>query len=303
MNESKSYIFKFWWLILIILLIPIIVWGLTLIQTPYIPKGYLVDEHDWLSFFGGYLGSCITVLITLYILRITTNQNNKNLRDTLQMSINTARYSDANNEIATIKRVLDNNYRLLDYHRFSEALLYIKNGNYNYSRQLLLEISRDIEMATSSSDIYLKAYKENRTVVEQQYFDVFENVIKDFGLMVNDFNFITSIPEFLSTHQSADVFYTYVNNVYENLKTLSSLFGKVKSAYKTDENFFTLFSEKPKRESINDILIDVYDVITQRLKSMVNEHSSKIVLLTVTQELIKYKEAEADKILTDKLDN
>lgn len=301
MKESKNFMCKYWWLILIIFLIPIIIWGLTLIQTPYMPKGYLIDERDWLSFFGGYLGSCITILITLYILRITTNQNHNSLSKTLQMSINAARFTDANNEIATIRKVLDDNYRLLDYQRFIKALVWIKIRNYNIANQLLLDITHDVEMVASSSDIYLKAYNDNKSKAEEHYFDVFEELLSKFGVLVNDFNFITTLPDFISKHDSVEDIYTYIDFMYQKLQELSSLSEKVKMEYKSDNNFFALFLKKPRRETKEELLEDIDDATTKRLMSVLNEYSNKNELLDVTKEFLKFKEAEADKILTDKL--
>lgn len=299
----KAFLCKYWWLVLVFILIPVIVWIITLIPRPYAPIVYYINESHWLSFFGGYLGAGITALVTLYILRITTNQNSKNLRDTLQMSINTANFSDANNEITTIKKVLDDNYRLLDYQRFVKALSYIRIGNYNYAKHLLIEIARDIEMVASSSDIYLKAYKDNKSEAEQQYFAVFERLITDFGVLVNDFNFITSIPDFTAHNQLANEFYDYVEHTYEQVKSLSSISDKVKLTYTSGDNFFRLFLSLQKRESLEDALKDADTVIFQRLQKISEQHKDKIALLSVSQELIKYKEAEAKKILTNKLDS
>ena len=85
--EDKKYRFgkiRWWQWGLLFIATPIVVWLLMII--PAIPVKNLINETHWLSFFGGYIGACITGFITLYVLRLTSMHNTKNLKLTLRQN-------------------------------------------------------------------------------------------------------------------------------------------------------------------------------------------------------------------------
>lgn len=56
-----------------LLLRPIII--AILVSLPILPK--LTNNNDWIGFWGGYLGSILGGMITLFVLKITIDDNNK----------------------------------------------------------------------------------------------------------------------------------------------------------------------------------------------------------------------------------
>lgn len=195
------------WLIFIAL-IPILAWVLTIIPEPFRVDGYLINETHWLSFFGSYFGATISVLITLYVMYKTLNQNsnaldktlkqnqinhreltelqnetndrneklnleNRNLNELLnrqqqQMQINQTKYSQEQINIQNLRNILYENNCLIDYQRLAKVSQYIKLGNINYAMEHLLSISRECEIQGAKSDLYLCVGDDSKTSEEER---------------------------------------------------------------------------------------------------------------------------------------
>lgn len=56
-----------------VLLLPVII--AILVSLPILPK--LANSNDWIGFWGGYLGSILGGIITLFVLKITIDDNNR----------------------------------------------------------------------------------------------------------------------------------------------------------------------------------------------------------------------------------
>ena len=70
----KDWIKKYWWTILVILILPGII-NLVLLIPRFFP--IVGDEIDWLSFWGGYIGAIISAGVAFAILHIQRKDNEK----------------------------------------------------------------------------------------------------------------------------------------------------------------------------------------------------------------------------------
>lgn len=84
----KNLIKRYWWIIPVILILPILI-NFTLLVPAISP--IVGEDTDWLSFWGGYLGAIISAGVAFYILHIQRNDNKKD-------NINNRKSNKAQNE-------------------------------------------------------------------------------------------------------------------------------------------------------------------------------------------------------------
>ena len=343
--EDKKYRFgkiRWWQWGLLFIATPIVVWLLMII--PAIPVKNLINETHWLSFFGGYIGACITGFITLYVLRLTSMHNTKNLKLTLrqnqtnhkelielqnttnnkneelnrqsreqneelnrrqqQLQINTTLYVQEQANIEKLRNMLDENYRTIDFQRFAIAVNYMKLGNYEYANQLLMFINRDVEMCGSKSDLYLPVYRTNEADEEKEYRELFKKVMIRYGALVNDFIFVNSLLIFLrETTSLINTIHEFTRNSFETMKKHVALDPLVAEEYNSEDNIYQDILNLKAKSSFPEIIQDINDVVAQRLNKVILAHVNKGALQNATQNLLAYREEQAKKILTEKLEN
>lgn len=301
--------------ITVILAIPIVVWILTFIPMPYFPKGCIVNETHWVGFFGGYAGSCIAIIMTLHVMRSTLRQNqqyhintvnaNEELnRKQQQLQINIIRYTQEQCSIEKLRDILDENYKLIDFQKFTVAYNYIMYGNLSYANQLLRTIIRDVEMAGAKTDLYLSPLKANQSIEEKEYREYFNNMMIDYGILINDFIFIISL---LAKKQNGELqslgqIEQFTRYAYDMLKNNATMNEGVREAYNKRENIFEkilhlLFEQKTK-----DIWLEMDALISERLNDGNLIHRRKVEFAAKTQALLLYKETEIENILLENKD-
>lgn len=343
--EDNKYRFgkiRWWQWIVIFIAIPIIVWVLMIIPT--VPVKNLINETHWLSFFGGYIGACITGLIALYILRLTSLHNTMNLKLTLsqnqanhkelvtlqnttidkneelnrqnreqneklnrrqqQLQINTTLYVQEQANIDKLRNMLDENFRTIDFQRFVIAVNYIQLGNFEYANQLLMFINRDIEMCGSKSDLYLPVYRTNEADEEKEYRELFKKVMIKYGALVNDFIFVNSLLIFLrSTTPLIDTIHEFTRHSFETMKKHVALDPLVAEEYNNEDNIYQDILNLKAKSSYSEIIKEINDVAVKRLNKIISAHVNKGALLNATQNLLAYREEQAKRMLTEKLED
>lgn len=343
--EDKKHRFgriRWWQWMFLFVAVPIILWVLMIIPT--IPVKNLINETHWLSFFGGYIGACITGLITLYVLRLTSLYNTKNLKLTLkqnqanhkelvalqnttidkneelnrqnreqneklnrrqqQLQINTTLYVQEQANIDKLRNMLDENYRTIDFQRFAIAVNYMQLGNFEYANQLLMIINRDVEMCGSKSDLYLPVYRTDEVDEEKEYRDLFKKVMIKYGAVVNDFIFVNSLLIFLrGTTPLINTIHEFTRNSYEVMKRHVALDPLVAEEYNSKDNIYQDILNLKAKSSFIEMINDINQVVVQRLNKVISAHVNKGTLLNATQNLLAYREQQAKRILTEKLED
>lgn len=298
--------------ITVILAIPIVVWILTLIPMPYFPKGCIVNETHWVGFFGGYAGSCIAIIMTLHVMRSTLRQNqqyhintvnaNEELnRKQQQLQINIIRYTQEQCSIEKLRDILDENYKLIDFQKFTVAYNYIMYGNLSYANQLLLTIIRDVEMAGAKTDLYLSPLKANQSIEEKEYREYFNNMMIDYGILINDFIFIISL---LAKKQNGELqslgqIEQFTRHAYDMLKNNTTMNEGVREAYNKGDNIFEKILHLLFEQETKDIWLEMDALISERLNDGNLIHRRKAEFAAKTQALLLYKQTEIENILLE----
>lgn len=342
--EDKKYRFgriRWWQWLFLFIAVPIVMWVLMLIPT--IPIDNLINETHWLSFFGGYIGACITGLITLYVLRLTSLYNTKNLKLTLkqnqanhkelvelqnttndknealnrqnreqseklnrrqqQLHINTTLYVQEQAYIEKLRLLFDEIYRTFDYQRFAIAINYLFSGNVDYANQLLLSLNRDIEMCGAKTDLYFPKFEEGEEEIVTQCRNILRDSTISYGAMVNEFIFVISL---LNNFKNKPLLVTdivdFVRRSYEAYKKHIKLAPELYEAY-NNENIYEDLLKLQHRAAYQDTIDDINNIVIGRLEKVITAHISKGELLRTTKIFIEYKDSEAKKKLTEKLDD
>lgn len=108
----KEWFKKYWWVILIILTLPIAINFLLLVPV-FSP---IVGENtDWLSFWGSYLGAIISAGVAFIILSIQYQQNKKENNDNRELQKNVLKHQLKTQWLADLKIKLIDYYNAFHY--------------------------------------------------------------------------------------------------------------------------------------------------------------------------------------------
>lgn len=147
-----EWIKKYWWGLLIILIIPIVINYILLLPaiTPIVG-----DNTVWLSFWGGYLGAIISAAVAFVILAVQYRQNQNENIASRQLQINTLKYQQELNQLHCIINIsaklisCTNPYKIIDVCN--------KIGRTDIDVIELFEtLSLNIENCKSELEIYIK---------------------------------------------------------------------------------------------------------------------------------------------------
>lgn len=284
-------------------------------MSEYIGK---IDETHWLSFLGGYIGACITGLVTLYVLRITYNQNNQNIEATLnqnqanhsdnqeqnckllQLQINTTKYNRAMQEIDNLKDLFDESYKTIDYQRLAMAIDCINREDLISANISLIQISRDVEMMGNKFDLFTTFAANN---LEERCGNVFRDKLIIYGIYVSDFVFIIRLKNFLKQNTSMVEFFKYVNDDYERIINKLSKNELIIAEYNKEVNIYSKLLCIKREVKEEDLPFEIKNAIEERSSEIVNYQLDKGEMFFVAKELLSQKEKLANQILLENIQN
>jgi len=235
---------KLWYLIPIILLTPILINYILLIESPIQIIG---KSENWLSFWGTYIASIISGLITLIVLYATLKQNeiNNNLTKKLQIDI--------------FKKQLEER-RLSDFTQFmKENLSYIDWVTINDN--ILLTYEKDYSAPFSFFKIEAKRTLSKKAVIELEFISKVNNN--------TEIEFKTKLTKLL------DEYIILINVVLRlvttlQLENLNKRKNKFEELYKKD-TVPNLFSVEEFNLVMNTQFNNTFD--DQLLKILENKHT------------------------------
>ena len=161
----KKIVRRFWWIIIIILTIPIVVNTLCL-RTTIIT----VTENDWIGFWGSYLGAIVGGVITLYVLyktnNITKKIQNENLKFELRKEVYFKIFENASEVTVDI-----NNCKYIENYKFIKINHLAKiSGQPVIDEELLKNYNNSLaeviyELKNFVIDNYIKGTDEKSKVI------------------------------------------------------------------------------------------------------------------------------------------
>lgn len=105
---------KYWWLILILLIIPFIICTLYFILHG---NGIIKGEADWLSFTGGYIGVLLSTLVAFFILHKQLNQNHEENEYNRKLQLKAIKYEQELKMLENMKVSFGVLFKSLDHQK------------------------------------------------------------------------------------------------------------------------------------------------------------------------------------------
>ena len=167
------------WLILIILI-------LSPIFINYAILGVCLDADvngsidGWLGFYGTLVGSLVTMFV-LYRTRVWNQDDNNETRERQNKIL---KYQEKRIWYQELRKQLDENFKVLKFHETISVANEIAIGKYVDSFKYLTSLIHEVELQSHKCDTYF--IKEQLTPVEKKYNDIYGDILKYYGIYLND---------------------------------------------------------------------------------------------------------------------
>lgn len=236
----------------------------------------------WLGYYGTIIGSLITMFV-LYRTRIWNMEDNRNTRN-VQTRI--LMYQTKMSWFEGLRKQLELNYRILNFHETTIATNNIIVGNNQIALDYLLKLNKDIEMQGFSFDLYLSG--SNLDQLEKAYIDCYRELLVKYGEYINDLILICGIKQRIEI--GAD-FKSYID---ESLMLINKL-GEVNPQIRPSTFHLNLNSALNSSYEIENI----EDISLYRIRDINAIHGEKLKLSKLTSSLLKFEEEKIKNILLD----
>ena len=266
-SEMKTLFKRCWWVVLLVIIIPIFINFVLLIPALTDIVG---NNTDWLSFWGGYLGSIISAGVAFFILEIQYKQNKNENERNRKLQINVIKHQQELEQIHNIIKISSN--LILSVNPAEIIHLSRQIGIINSS--LILERLRDMVLKVENHEKELSLYIDADRRVKNK------NLVLKIGNYT--FNYIT---------------------VLKDIENLIVIFNRYNNDLKTDDFKDTgLFGENVTIELQNVILeyeltkktnlsyVDCRSIAIKRIEQIIDLQSN------LQNEITDYIESEKKRI-------
>ncbi len=249
--------------------------------------------NEWIGFWGSYIGAIISGLIALYVLYHTITENAK-IRET---QVKTIKYTQQQTWLDNLRQQVISNYNMLDMQGLSTALYKLQKGEFEEARMSLMTLNRNIEFQANSSSLYFLRDELSRE--EQEYNDCLKRIMIEFGCLVNDSIFFTSILPYLSTKPNMPVMtnddiVALAKSLYDAAVESAKLDTETQNYYSENSIMRRMIDLDPKdaefSSKFNDLFLEHY-------KKFGIVHIRKHELIICTEKVLRYEERRINKIL------
>lgn len=280
----KTFITKYKFIILGLILIPIILGVACYFSVPFFNEA---GSSAWLSFWGGYIGSTIMAGVTLYVLDKQLIQNHKENLCNAIMHIATL---TNNEEKAQIDKLADalvdfqSSFNFLEINQVADRML---KGQYLVSDQdILNSLFREVDVKGFKIDILLKPIPTSQYIAE--YNKIFNVLYNDYGLLIGDFVFFIDLMKDLPNDDK--LVKTYILQEIKNNKAIEEASVPNLSqipGYNPPKSICEIIEEN---NYFDDIKTNASEIIKQRLIQSINTDSElKETLKTTIINLLDFE--------------
>lgn len=248
---------------------------------------------EWIGFWGNVAGNILSGIIVLIVLHYTLKENAV-LREA---QIKTIKYTQQQTWLDNLRQQVIGNYNMLDMQSLSIALYKLQQGEYEDAQISLLSLNRNVEFQANSSSLYF--LNENLSQAEQEYIDCLKRIMTEFGCVVNDSIFFTSILPYLSTKPNMPVMTNeeiveLAKSSYNAVIESARLDAETQNYYSENSMIYRIIDLDPRdaefSSKFNDLLLKHY-------KKFVVVHARKYELIACTENVLRYEERRINQIL------
>ena len=250
---------------------------------------------EWIGFWGNVAGNILGGLIVLIVLHYTLKENTV-LRET---QIKTIKYTQQRTWLDNLRQQVIGNYNMLDMQRLSIALYKLQNREYEEAQMSLLSLNRNIEFQTNSSSLYF--LHDELSQEEQEYNYCLKRILVEFGCLINDSIFFTSIFPDLTRESEPHVYSMSYQTIVSFAK--NSYDAIVSSAmFDTDtQNYYSENSILPKIMKLDfrdtEFLSKFNELFLEHYQKFSIVHARKYELIRCTENVLRYEEHRINQIL------
>lgn len=214
-----------------------------------------------------------------------------------EAQIKTIKYTQQQTWLDNLRQQVIGNYNMLDMQSLSITLYKLQQGEYEDAQISLLSLNRNVEFQANSSSLYF--LNENLSRAEQEYIDCLKRIMTEFGCVVNDSIFFTSILPYLSTKPNMPVMTNeeiveLAKSSYNAVIESARLDAETQNYYSENSMIYRIIDLDPRdaefSSKFNDLLLKHY-------KKFVVVHARKYELIACTENVLRYEERRINQIL------
>lgn len=249
--------------------------------------------NEWIGFWGNVAGNVLGGIIVLIVLHYTLKENAV-LRE---IQVKTIKYTQQQTWLDNLRQQVIGNYNMLDMQSLSIALYKLQQGKYEEAQMSLLSLNRNIEFQSNSSSLYF--LHNNLSRAEQEYVDCMKRIMIEFGCLVNDSIFFTSILPYLSAKPNMpvmtnDVIVALAKSSY-NAVLVSTRFDAETSNYYSANSILPKIIDLDPRDT--EFLSKFYELLGKHYQKFGIIHTRKYELIRCTENVLRYEEHRIHQIL------
>lgn len=273
-----EWIKKYWWAIVIILVLPIIINFILLVPAVSPVVG---DNTDWLSFWGGYLGAIVSTGVAFIILAVQHQQNKDENTSNRELQKSILKHQIRTQRLNDIERRLVTYFQSFHYTEIDNLAYQIsKKEDRNPIMQRLKELWKEKEAATLQLNI---AFASSTDQQEFEYQKLFEDFNIQYEALIQDLLWFCEI----AYHNGDDsMLQKHIVNSVKEYKAKHILDNKYRIWNYIEKYEYKIVSERKK-------------IIEERVEVL--DDFAICLLWGGIKSLIQYEQQEIDKIL--KTDN
>lgn len=251
------------------------------------------DPNEWIGFWGNVVGNILGGIIVLIVLHYTLKENAAS-RET---QVKTIKYTQQQSWLDNLRQQVIGNYNMLDMQGLSTALYKLQQGKYEEAQMSLLSLNRNIEFQANSSSLYF--LQNNLSSEEREYNNCLKGIMVEFGCLVNDSIFFTSILPYMEQKPNMPIMtneavIALAKDSYQ-LIISSTMFDVDTQKYYSENSILTKVmqlapSDMEFRSKFNDLFLEHY----QRFGIV---HARKHDLIRCTENVLRYEDRRIQQIL------
>lgn len=286
-----TFVKKYWWLILITFITPII---LNIIMIQPVIFSIAGNDSSWLGFWGSYIGSILSSSIAIFILYKQQEQNHKENEDNRKLQLSVIEYNHELEKLRDLRSALIDFQVSFDYIEITKIAERFIDGHYGEEEYIRLKnLVRDIDeksfKATTildlmSSSIYVKNFNL-----------LYNNIYNSYCLIIDDFFSFFDLLKDLPKNNSERYSYVkqvlkswqQVNNKHE--QTIDKIPGFIKQ-----RSFYDIIVDL---NSYNDLDKHAPEIVKERLLETLKDSALKEQLKDIIAKILIEEQNRIYKIL------
>ena len=253
------------------------------------------QPNEWIGFWGNVAGNILGGIIVLIVLHYTLKEN----AVIREYQIKTIKYTQQQIWLDNLRQQVIGTINMLDMQKLSIALYKLQQGKYEEAQISLLTLNRNIEFQTNSSSLYF--LRNELSQEEQEYNSCLKRILIEFGCLINDSIFFTSILPDLTKKPEPNVFgmpndtvILYAKNSYDAI-TSSTLFDTETQDYYSKNSILSKVMTLNPRDT--EFLSKFYELLVEHYQKFGIIHARKYELIACTEKVLRYEERRINQIL------